>query len=68
MIQLTNAVVPFNDDPIFITDVTMILSLTIDHTLINGDCTRVVLKDGEVFQVSESIEAIHAMINTNMGD
>ena len=66
MIQLTNAVVPFNDDPVIITNVSMIVSVTVDHTLMNGDCTRIVLNDGEVFQVSESVETVQALINGAM--
>jgi hypothetical protein len=61
--MLTNAVVPFDGDPIEIPDVSKITDVSIDHTLANADCTRVAMDNGDVFQVQESVEEIGEMIS-----
>jgi hypothetical protein len=63
MIQLTNAVVPFDDDIITIEDGSKIAEMYIDHSLANSDCTRVTMADGNVFQVKESVDEIQQMID-----
>ena len=62
---LTNAVPPFDGDEIFIQDPKSIVDVTVDHTLANGDCTRVVLSNWEVFRVKESVDEVQHMIENN---
>jgi hypothetical protein len=61
VITLTNAVPPFDGDLIEIAS-GAIKTIVIDHTLANGDCTRVTLDDGEFFQVKEAPEEIVELI------
>ncbi len=62
---LTNAILPFDGDPIAIPNPTCIKDFSVDHSLANGDCTRVELDNGTVFHVQESVEQISAMISTD---
>jgi uncharacterized protein YlzI (FlbEa/FlbD family) len=62
VITLTNAVVPFDGEQIFIEDVSEISEMFIDHSLANSDCTRVVMNNGNEYQVQESMDEIQQMI------
>lgn len=62
---LTHAVPPFDGDEIFIPDPSLIVDVTVDHSVANGDCTRVALRNGDVFQVKQSVEEVRQMITTN---
>ena len=62
MLKLTNAVVPFDGDEIVIVQPGHIMAFYVDHSLANGDCTRVDLDDGTVFQVKESVDEIETML------
>jgi hypothetical protein len=62
MITLHNAVIPFDGQPIEITDPKSISDFFIDHSLVDGDCTRVECANGAVFLVQETVEEIAEMI------
>lgn len=59
---LHNAIVPFDGDPIEITDPKTVEVFLLDHSLANGDCTRVVLTDGTTFWVQESVDEVATLI------
>jgi len=62
---LTNAIPPFDGDPIAIPDPACIKDFSVDHTLANADCTRVELDNGTVFLVQESVAEVSATISTD---
>ncbi len=64
MITLHNAVVPFDGDEIVIEDVKQIVGFTVDHSLINSDCTRIEMASGTVFQVKESVDEVKDLMET----
>jgi hypothetical protein len=64
-ILLTNAIVPFDGDPIQIEDVKTIKSLSVSHVLANSDATAVQLDDGTIFLVREPVDAVQAMIDAD---
>ena len=64
--RLTNAVVPFDGDPIEIFDVAEVSSVSVDHYLANGDCTLVMLANGNGFRVKESVDEVTEMIRVEL--
>jgi C1A family cysteine protease len=62
---LTNAIPPFDGDPIAIPNPACIKDFSLDHSVANADCTRVELDNGAVFHVQESVEEICAMISAD---
>lgn len=59
---LTSAAPPFDGEEIFIPNPAVIVDVSVDHSIANADCTRVVLNNGEVFHVRESVDEIQEMI------
>ena len=62
MLKLTNAVVPFDGDEVLIPSGDEISSISVDHSLINSDCTKIEMKSGTIFLVKESVDDIEAML------
>lgn len=67
MLRLTNAVVPWDGDPILIPSSDSIVSVSVDHTMANGDCTLVELSTCTKYQVKESVDQIEGMIEIEKG-